>query len=166
MRHADSKRMRAVAYPLSQKPRAICGKPHVLTAGRRACSPVPLALMSVVLGGVLGWAVCPASRCQAAPAEAPASAELDSAGGEGAPGDERATAFRAVKGPSQQDVPGGVLLLGAYGAIWLLLLAFTLHLARLQRQGQQELTQLRALVDGRAEQKRTALVDTGSSDDG
>jgi hypothetical protein len=41
--------------------------------------------------------------------------------------DSRATGFRAVDGAQVEDVPGGMMLVGAYGAIAILLLLFLLR---------------------------------------
>ena len=48
------------------------------------------------------------------------------------PGQERATEFRAVTGPQAESVPGGMLLVGAYAVIFLLLLAYIVRLGLLQ----------------------------------
>lgn len=53
----------------------------------------------------------------------PASAEADA----DEIADSRATGFRAVDGAQVEDVPGGLMLVGAYGAIAVLLLLFLLR---------------------------------------
>jgi hypothetical protein len=55
-------------------------------------------------------------------------APTDSAASEAEdPAESRATSFRAVSGSEGEDVPGGLLLVGAYGAIAVLLLLFLLR---------------------------------------
>jgi CcmD family protein len=48
------------------------------------------------------------------------------------PGQERASEFRAVTGPQAESVPGGMLLVGAYAVIFLLLLGYIVRLGLLQ----------------------------------
>lgn len=50
----------------------------------------------------------------------------------GDPADERATEFRAVEGPQVEDVPGGPLLITAYGVVWVLLMLYLVRLGRMQ----------------------------------
>ncbi len=46
---------------------------------------------------------------------------------------DRATAFRAAKGQLPvEEVPGGLLMVAAYAAIWLLVFAFVWRMARKQ----------------------------------
>ncbi len=45
----------------------------------------------------------------------------------------RETSFQNVTGPQVEDVPGGALMLGAYGVAWFLVLAYVLRLAALNR---------------------------------
>lgn len=47
--------------------------------------------------------------------------------------DDRATAFRAVTGAEQEQVPGGALLVGAYGLVFGLTLLYVIRLAALAR---------------------------------
>jgi hypothetical protein len=58
------------------------------------------------------------------------------------PQDDRATAFRAVRGPEAEQVPGGALLLAAYALVWVLLLLFVLRLAYLYAKTRRELDAL------------------------
>lgn len=57
-------------------------------------------------------------------------------------GQGRETAFEAVRGPVQESVSGGALLLAAYAVVWFALLAFVLRLHRIQRDNQSRLVQL------------------------
>jgi len=54
----------------------------------------------------------------------------------------RAQSFQAVQGALKEDVPGGPLLVYAYGLIWLLMLLYVIRLARLQQHNQREIERL------------------------
>ncbi len=58
--------------------------------------------------------------------------------------EDRASAFRAVSGPQVESVPGGALLIGAYGAAWVLMLGFFWRVGRLHAQNQSQLERLEA----------------------
>ncbi|MCA9531378.1 MAG: hypothetical protein KC543_14715 [Myxococcales bacterium] len=74
----------------------------------------------------------------------------------------RSTQFVAVRGPQTEHVPGGALLIIAYGIVFVLLLLYVLRLFRLQAKTDETLAQLgeridradRAGADGAAEAKR------------
>ncbi|MDH5672333.1 MAG: hypothetical protein OEZ06_09300 [Myxococcales bacterium] len=57
--------------------------------------------------------------------------QQDQQGGDAAEG--RSTEFRAVEGATEEDVPGGPLLVGAYAVILALLVLYVLRLSGLQR---------------------------------
>ena len=61
--------------------------------------------------------------------------------------ESRATSFQAVQGPSAEDVPGGPLLLGAYGTILVLLLTYVAWLGRLQSTTARDLDRLQKALD-------------------
>ena len=61
--------------------------------------------------------------------------------------DSRATGFRAVSGAQVEDVPGGLMLVGAYGAIAVLLLLFLLRQQSQLRELGGRITALRAEID-------------------
>ncbi len=65
-------------------------------------------------------------------AAAPAASAQDEQPEVTGPAEERATEFRAVEGPVTEDVPGGALMVGAYGVIWLLVLLYVVRLGRMQ----------------------------------
>ena len=46
---------------------------------------------------------------------------------------DRAQSFRAMTGPATEDVPGGALLVGAYGLVWLFLLLLVLRIWSVSR---------------------------------
>ena len=58
------------------------------------------------------------------------------------PASERATEFVAVEGPQAESVPGGVLMLAAYGAVWLFLLLYVLRLGKLSARAQADVARL------------------------
>ena len=64
-------------------------------------------------------------------------------------GEDRATAFQAVEGAVQEDVPGGPLLVVAYGLVWLGVFAYLVRLVRLQSGTEREVTRLEGML-GRA----------------
>lgn len=62
---------------------------------------------------------------------------------------DRAQAFQAVEGAVKEDVPGGPLLVGAYGLIWLVVFGYLVRLVRLQSHTEAEVARLdRALAEG------------------
>jgi CcmD family protein len=91
-----------------------------------------------------GWWVMMAlvGACAALPARASAQASdavVDAA-------DERATAFRAVQGPSQESVPGGALFVAGYAMVWLLVFGYVIRLHRMSIRASREIHELRALA--------------------
>ena len=56
--------------------------------------------------------------------------------------EDRATSFKAVTGAVKEDVPGGPLLLGAYGAILVVLITYGVRLVRMQQRAQTDLARL------------------------
>lgn len=64
--------------------------------------------------------------------------------------ESRATAFQAVEGPQQEEVPGGGLLIGAYAFVLVLLVGYVGRLASLQRKTTSEIERLtRAIEHGK-----------------
>ncbi|MCS6799497.1 MAG: hypothetical protein NZ898_13405 [Myxococcota bacterium] len=108
----------------------------------RAARPLRAAagLATALLLGCLSTLAPDASRAQP-----------PSSGSE--PSTERATEFVAVEGPVEEDVPGGPLLLGAYGLALALVLAFVLRLARLQEATGRRLERLERALGERGEPK-------------
>ena len=63
--------------------------------------------------------------------------------------DDRAQSFQAVQGAVKEDVPGGPLLVGAYGLIWLAVFAYLVRLVRMQARTEAEVARLaQALAEG------------------
>ena len=61
--------------------------------------------------------------------------------------DDRAQTFQAVEGAVKEDVPGGPLLVTAYGFIWLVVFGYVVRLARLQARSESDVARLeRALA--------------------
>lgn len=56
--------------------------------------------------------------------------------------EDRATSFKAVTGAVKEDVPGGPLLLGAYGAILFVIIVYGVRLVRMQQRAQGDLARL------------------------
>ncbi|MBO6934152.1 MAG: hypothetical protein JJ863_04235 [Deltaproteobacteria bacterium] len=52
---------------------------------------------------------------------------------EASPEESRETSFQNVTGPQVEDVPGGALMIGAYGVAWFVLIGYVLRLAMLNR---------------------------------
>ncbi|MCB9656149.1 MAG: hypothetical protein R3B40_31875 [Polyangiales bacterium] len=67
--------------------------------------------------------------------------------------ESRATSFRAVDGAIREDVPGGMLVVGAYGAIAALLLLFLLRQQSQLRELDARIVALRGEIDRGASQK-------------
>jgi CcmD family protein len=56
--------------------------------------------------------------------------------------EERSQSFKAVEGAVKEDVPGGPLLVAAYGAIWVLVLGYLFRIVLLQQRSAAELQRL------------------------
>lgn len=89
---------------------------------------------------LLTLAAAPVGAQEAEPAEAEASPE------------DRETSFRQVTGPVVEDVPGGALMIGAYGVAWLLVLAYVWRLATLSRRTAAEVDALHHALKARDEE--------------
>lgn len=61
--------------------------------------------------------------------------------------ESRATSFQAVEGSEREEIAGGGLLLGAYGAILVLLVGYVAWIAMLQQRTQRDLARLRSSVE-------------------
>ena len=59
------------------------------------------------------------------------------------PAEERAQSFEAAEGAQTENIPGGMLMVVAYGAILLLVLGYVGSLAMRQAKTQEELERLR-----------------------
>jgi len=62
-------------------------------------------------------------------------------------GDDRASAFRAVEGGDAEQVPGGTLLLSAYGVMWLFVFAYIFRMQRMHSATQAEISRLARILD-------------------
>lgn len=56
--------------------------------------------------------------------------------------EDRAASFKAVDGAVTEDVPGGPLLIGAYGVILAVIVGYVVRIARLQQRAQDDLARL------------------------
>lgn len=83
-------------------------------------------------------------------AASPGFAQEDTQAASATDGDseDRATQFRTSAGPQVDRVPGGKLLIAAYGLAWLAILAFMwLRIDRQQKRATNELERLASVVD-------------------
>jgi hypothetical protein len=69
------------------------------------------------------------------------------------PAESRSATFQAVQGNVKEDVPGGPLLLGAYGTILVVLCAYVARLGLLQRKNGEELERLARAVERASQAK-------------
>lgn len=60
--------------------------------------------------------------------------------------ESRATEFRAVSGGQGEDVPGGGLLIAAYGAVLVIVLGYVVYLGRLTAGTTRDLGRLEAAI--------------------
>jgi hypothetical protein len=56
--------------------------------------------------------------------------------------EERSQSFKAVQGAVKEDVPGGPLLVWAYGLILVLLIGYLVRLVRMQQRSEREIARL------------------------
>lgn len=64
--------------------------------------------------------------------------------------ESRAASFEAARGAQVEQVPGGTLLIAAYGAIWILLLGYVVSIGFRQARTARELDQLRHDLEARS----------------
>lgn len=69
-----------------------------------------------------------------------ASARADVAPEE--PNDGRSTEFRAMTGPAQESVPGGMLMVSAYAVVWVVVFGYVLRLGGLSSSTRTKLDRL------------------------
>jgi CcmD family protein len=60
--------------------------------------------------------------------------------------EERSQSFKAVQGAVKEDVPGGPLLVAAYGVVWAVLLVYVIRLALQQQRAQADLVRLERVL--------------------
>ena len=65
------------------------------------------------------------------------------------PGTDRATEFRAVQGAVREDVPGGPLLVAAYGVAWTVVLLYVLRLGLLHTGLRKDIDRLEQAVNAK-----------------
>ncbi|HJL19823.1 MAG TPA: CcmD family protein [Sandaracinaceae bacterium LLY-WYZ-13_1] len=76
---------------------------------------------------------------------------------EGEAGDaaeDRSMAFEAAEGPQTENIPGGALMIAAYGVVWLLVLGYVVSLGYRQASTTDDIDRLRR--DLAAAEERTA----------
>lgn len=101
-------------------------------------------MKQLIAGLALAFAVtvAPAFAQQEEPTEAAESAPED-----------RQTSFQNVTGPQVEDVPGGALLIGAYGVAWFLVVAYLWRLAGLSRRTAADVDALHHALKNATERK-------------
>ena len=62
------------------------------------------------------------------------------------PGASRSETFEAAEGPNTENIPGGALMIGAYGAMFVLLLGYVVSIGYRQTQTARELSSLKAEI--------------------
>jgi len=67
--------------------------------------------------------------------------------------EDRETSFQNVTGPQVEDVPGGALLIGAYGVAWFLVVAYLWRLAGLSRRTAADVDALHQAVKNASQEK-------------
>jgi CcmD family protein len=77
--------------------------------------------------------------------------------------EQRAQSFQAVQGAVREDVPGGPLLVAAYGAIWVLMLLYVVRLVRLQQRAQSDVARLERVLARDAPASTTAPAIRGGA---
>lgn len=80
--------------------------------------------------------------------------------------DDRATSFKAVTGAVKEDVPGGPLLLAAYGAILLVIISYGVRLVRMQQRAQGDLARLERQIAASANSSGANYVAPSQADSG
>lgn len=68
----------------------------------------------------------------------------------------RSTSFQAVSGAQQEDVPGGPLLVAAYGAVLVLVLGYVLYLGSLTSGASRDLERLERAIEAKKPDFRTS----------
>ena len=81
--------------------------------------------------------------------------------GEPDPAEERSQAFEAATGAQTENVPGGTLMVVAYGAVFLLVLGYTVSLGFRQAKTQREIELLRGDLAAAREQAGQASANEG-----
>ncbi len=58
------------------------------------------------------------------------------------PGESRATEFRAMEGPNKESVPGGPLLVIAYGVVWAAVFGYVLRIGKQMTRAEADIARL------------------------
>jgi hypothetical protein len=62
---------------------------------------------------------------------------------------DRATSFQAVSGAVHEDVPGGTLLVAAYGVVLAVLVLYVVYLTMMQQGARKDLARLEQVLAGK-----------------
>ncbi len=114
--------------------------------------PLNRTLLAASLAGVLFCAAAPVlvspARADVVQVPEQGSAEQDDAA------ESRSATFQAVSGAQQEDVPGGPLLVAAYGAVLVLVLGYVLYLGSLTAGASRDLERLEKALEARKPSER------------
>jgi len=102
------------------------------------------------------WTVLAASLAVAVPLPSTASAQEGDDQTE-TPGESRSAEFRAMEGPPEDQVPGGALMVAAYGLVWLLVLLYVFRVGKLGAATARDVERLEkslARGDGETDEKK------------
>ncbi|MEM7448639.1 MAG: CcmD family protein [Myxococcota bacterium] len=115
------------------------------------------ALALFVLGSL--FTCNPSGQARVSAQEAPALRDKSAQKEDGllekeTPGDSRAAAFRAVSGPQTESIPGGILLVSAYGIVFFLLLGYVIRLGSIQSKTAVRLSDLEAILASKEPDER------------
>lgn len=94
--------------------------------------------------------------------------DIDPRAAERGAAESRSATFQAVTGAQQEDVPGGPLLIAAYGAVLALVLGYVLYLGRLTSGASRDLDRLEKSLEAgrRAGESRTGESRAGEPREG
>lgn len=114
------------------------------------CRPVPAPLRSAALALALACAALALPFDALADDVDPESVEASRDAAE-----SRSATFQAVSGGQGEDVPGGPLLVAAYGAVLVLVLGYVLYLGRLSAGASRDLERLERAIATRLPEPRS-----------
>ena len=115
------------------------------------------ALILVVAVGVVAPGVVTSALAQDGGDERPADGQERPADGQERPEEGRSAAFESVRGPMRESVPGGRLLVIAYGIVWVALFGYVGMQWRRQAKLSDELGRIEKLLGppGTSDERRS-----------
>lgn len=106
-------------------------------------SPLARRLMALTVVGAIAWAALAPLAVRADDVDPEAVADARDAA------ESRSATFQAVSGAVGEDVPGGPLLVAAYGAVLVLVLGYVLYLGSLTAGASRDLERLESAIAAR-----------------